>query len=610
MASTYTTNSGIEKIASGEQNATWGDTTNTNWDIVDVLVGGGLVETLPAVGTSGAPNDIAVTDGAVSDGQNAFISFADGGDLGGTAYVRLTPNNAERVIWVQNNLSGSQSINVFQGTYDASNDIRVPAGQSACVYFDGAGAGAVVSQINSNIMGLTIGTDVQAYDADLTAIAGLAKTNSNFIVGNGTTWVAETGATARTSLGLTIGTDVQAWNTKLDDIADLTPTDSNIIVGNGTTWVAETGATARTTLGLGTMAVAATSDYAALAGATFTDNVTIQDNVPRFILYETDAPTDRKYCTLDASSGVFRIRMYDDAFSSFVSPLGITRNGMTVTDFDVIANDSSFSGDVEIEGSLGIGDVSPTSPVHVLTAASFDAGDYSDNRKGAIFSQMSVSNEGIGNYGPGIGFGGANGTSRRRAGIASYQSTSDADQTGLAFFTYASTSSGSNGGTESMLLDESGNLSFIGGLVVGAPTGGNKGTGTINATNYYKNNVQLATETFVTSDYAALAGATFTGAITARPATGSVTTGTMTVAGNANKQVTATRGLTMPNAIFTAGDSGLVRAGASARTITRGASVTMYVNGTNSATATLTARGVMGFNWESSSVVYLTGDIS
>jgi len=55
---------------------------------------------------------------------------------------------------------------------------------------------------------------------------------------------------------------------------------------------------------------------------------------------------------------------------------------------------------------------------------------------------------------------------------------------------------------------------------------------------------------------------------------------------------------------------GVVRAGASARTITRGASVTMYVNGTNSATATLTARGVMGFNWESSSVVYLTGDIS
>jgi len=38
----------------------------------------------------------------------------------------------------------------------------------------------------------------------------------------------------------------------LDDIAALTPTDGNIIVGNGTDWVAESGATARTSLGLGT----------------------------------------------------------------------------------------------------------------------------------------------------------------------------------------------------------------------------------------------------------------------------------------------------------------------------------------------------------------------
>jgi len=34
------------------------------------------------------------------------------------------------------------------------------------------------------------------------AIAALANTDSNFIVGNGSTWVAESGATARTSLGL------------------------------------------------------------------------------------------------------------------------------------------------------------------------------------------------------------------------------------------------------------------------------------------------------------------------------------------------------------------------------------------------------------------------
>ena len=38
MASTYTTNLGIEKIGTGEQSGTWGNTTNTNLDILDEVL--------------------------------------------------------------------------------------------------------------------------------------------------------------------------------------------------------------------------------------------------------------------------------------------------------------------------------------------------------------------------------------------------------------------------------------------------------------------------------------------------------------------------------------------------------------------------------------------
>jgi hypothetical protein len=59
-------------------------------------------------------------------------------------------------------------------------------------------------------LGLIIGTDVQAYDAQLADVAGLTPTNGNFIVGDGTNFVAESGSTARASLGLSYSTEAQA----------------------------------------------------------------------------------------------------------------------------------------------------------------------------------------------------------------------------------------------------------------------------------------------------------------------------------------------------------------------------------------------------------------
>jgi hypothetical protein len=110
MPSTYTLNNGIELIATGEQSGTWGDTTNLNLGLVDTALDGQVTVTLPAAGTSGAPNALPISDGAASNGRNRLIIFADGGDLGATAFVQLTPNDAEKIVYIRNNLSGGRAI--------------------------------------------------------------------------------------------------------------------------------------------------------------------------------------------------------------------------------------------------------------------------------------------------------------------------------------------------------------------------------------------------------------------------------------------------------------------------------------------------------------------
>ena len=68
----------------------------------------------------------------------------------------------------------------------------------------------------------------------------------------------------------------QPLDAQLTDVAGLTPADGAFIVGDGANFVAESGATARTSLGLGTAATSASSDFlASTAGINDLSDVTI-----------------------------------------------------------------------------------------------------------------------------------------------------------------------------------------------------------------------------------------------------------------------------------------------------------------------------------------------
>ena len=150
MTSTYTTDNGIEKPATGDRSGTWGTMVNSNMDLVDQALDGFVSVTAAATGSTGSPNTLPITNGSVSNGRNRIIHIVDGGDLGGTVYYQVTPNDAEKWFWIKNGLTASRAILLFQGTYNASNDLEIPNGKTCLVRCNGAGSGAVVSYVTAD----------------------------------------------------------------------------------------------------------------------------------------------------------------------------------------------------------------------------------------------------------------------------------------------------------------------------------------------------------------------------------------------------------------------------------------------------------------------------
>ena len=131
MASSFSTNSKLELVTTGEKAGLWGTITNTNLQILEQLSTGYLSL---AVGSS--DQALALDNGATSNGKNIYIKLT--GTLAANRTVTI-PDTAERVIVFEDATTreSSGSIKTLTIKTVSGSGVTVPSGATVLVYSDG-----------------------------------------------------------------------------------------------------------------------------------------------------------------------------------------------------------------------------------------------------------------------------------------------------------------------------------------------------------------------------------------------------------------------------------------------------------------------------------------
>ena len=164
MTTAYTNDLRLAEMATGENAGTWGNTTNTNLELIAEAFGYGT-ENLG----SDANTTITMADGSTDAVRSIYLKITST-SLSATREVTLAPNTVSKIWIIENATTGSQSITIKQGS---GGTVTIPNGANKIVVTDGAGSGAAVFDALSDI-------DIDSGTIDGVVIGGSSAAAGNF----------------------------------------------------------------------------------------------------------------------------------------------------------------------------------------------------------------------------------------------------------------------------------------------------------------------------------------------------------------------------------------------------------------------------------------------
>tara|TARA_Y100000385_G_scaffold7775_1_gene8288 strand:- start:225 stop:1436 length:1212 start_codon:yes stop_codon:yes gene_type:complete len=152
MASTYVNDLRLNEMATGDQSGAWGAVTNLNLEMIAEAF---------AYGTEAIANasthTVTIPDGAKGDERRFYLKCTGGGQA---CTVTLAPNTVSKVWMIEN--ATSYTLTFTQGS---GANVAVLAGQVKMIATDGAGSGAVIYDLLTDV-NLAGTTHLDAVDID------------------------------------------------------------------------------------------------------------------------------------------------------------------------------------------------------------------------------------------------------------------------------------------------------------------------------------------------------------------------------------------------------------------------------------------------------------